>query len=141
MLSPILPRIRAAGADALLREGRLVLTQASQMPPALLEEARARRDDLRAELATQADDSTGPNRFDDPVERAAIQAETIPARRERKRPVSWARAKDYPAPGDFCGCCAGQLWWSDTDPPRGWCCCTCHPPAHLQAGQFRVVAT
>ena len=77
---------------------------------------------------------------DDPIERAAIEAEDKPARRVRKRPVSWARSDDEPAPGDFCGCCAGLLWWSNTDPPRGWCCCTCHPPAHLQPGQFRVVA-
>lgn len=75
------------------------------------------------------------------IERAAIQAEAIPVRLLRKRPVSWARAEDEPADGDFCGCCAGSLWWSDTDPPRGWCCTTCHPPCDLQAGQFRVVAT
>ena len=76
----------------------------------------------------------------DLVERAAIQAEAMPVRRERKRPVSWAPAEDCPAPGDFCGGCAGQLWWRDTDPPRGWCCCACHPPAHLLPEQFRVVA-
>jgi len=77
----------------------------------------------------------------DPVERAAIQAEAQPVRRIRKRPVSWARADDEPAPGDYCGCCSGSLFWSDTDPPRGWCCTTCHPPCHLQVGQFRVLAT
>lgn len=75
------------------------------------------------------------------IERSAIQAEALPARRERKRPVSWARAEDCPAPGDFCGCCAGQLWWSDTALPRGWRCCTCHPPVHLEDGQFRVAAS
>lgn len=75
------------------------------------------------------------------IECAAIQAEGLPVRRERKRPVSWAQVEDEPAPGDFCGCCAGALWWSDTDPPRGWCCTICHPPCHLQPGQFRVVAT
>lgn len=77
----------------------------------------------------------------DPVERAAIQAEAMPVRRLRKRMVSWEQADDEPQPGDFCGCCCGSLFWSDTDPPRGWCCTTCHPPVHLQAGQFRVVAT
>ena len=79
--------------------------------------------------------------LEDSVERAAIQAEDQPVRRLRKRPISWARADDEPAPGDFCGCCSGSLWWSDTDPPHSWCCTTCHPPAHLQIGQFRVVAT
>lgn len=141
IVSPILPRIRATGADALLREGRLVVTQASQVPAALLEEARVRRDDLRAELATLANDNPLPNLFDDAVERAAIQAEGNPVRWERKRPVSWARTEDHLAPGDYCGCCAGLLWWTHTDPPRGWNCCGCNPPAHSQAGQFRVVAT
>jgi len=40
-LSPILPRIRAAVADAVLRGGKLVLTRASQVPTVLFEEARA----------------------------------------------------------------------------------------------------
>ena len=77
----------------------------------------------------------------DPIERAAIQAEALPVRRIRKRPVSWARPDDEPAPGDYCGCCSGLLWWIDTDPPRGWRCACCYPPCHLQAGQFRAVAT
>ncbi len=75
------------------------------------------------------------------AERAAIQAEAVPVRRLRKRHVSWSRAEDEPAPGDYCGCCSGQLFWCKTDPPRGWRCSTCHPPCHLLAGQFRVVAT
>jgi hypothetical protein len=81
-----------------------------------------------------------PDPFD-AIERAAIQAEGQSVRRLRKRHVSWSRADDEPAPGDYCGCCAGQLFWSDTDPPRGWCCTTCHPPCHKQPGTFRVVAT
>jgi hypothetical protein len=77
----------------------------------------------------------------DPLERAAIQAEPMPVQSLRKRPVSWARAADEPAPGDVCGCCASRLWWTETDAPKGWRCACCHPPAHLQPGQFRAVAT
>jgi len=94
-----------------------------------------------ARIAGIADSTPQNLSFDDPIERAAIQAEAMPVRRTRKRMMSWAQAEDIPKPGDYCGCCSGSLWWSDTDPPRGWCCTTCHPPCHLQAGQFRAVAT
>lgn len=85
--------------------------------------------------------AANPLFFDDAVERAAIRAEALPVRRTRKRMVSWADPADVPQPGDYCGCCSGALWWTDATPPRGWCCTTCHPPAHLEAGQFRVAAT
>jgi len=78
---------------------------------------------------------------DDAAERAAIQSEGIAVQRIRKRMMSWARPDDLPQPGDYCGCCSGSLWWMESEAPRGWCCCRCHPPVHLQAGQFRVVAT
>jgi hypothetical protein len=79
--------------------------------------------------------------FDDAVERAAIRAEALLVRRTRKRMVSWSNPADLPQPGDYCGCCSGALWWTDAATPRGWCCTTCHPPVHLEAGQFRVVGT
>ena len=74
---------------------------------------------------------------DDPIERAAIQAEAMPVRHLRPR----VAGQGQPQPGDYCGCCRGQLWWAETDTPKGWRCCRCHPPGHLQAGQFRAVAT
>ena len=96
---------------------------------------------VKSVIVAKAGETASPPFVTDRVERAAIQAEAIPVRRIRKRPVSWARADDEPASGDYCGCCSGSLFWSDTDPPRGWCCTTCHPPCHLQADLFRVVAT
>ena len=74
---------------------------------------------------------------DDPEERAAIQAGAMPVRHLRPR----VAGQGQPQPGDYCGCCRGQLWWAETDTPKGWRCCRCHPPGHLQAGQFRAVAT
>jgi hypothetical protein len=78
---------------------------------------------------------------EDAIERAAIQAEDTPARRLRKRDVSWSRSDDAPAPGDYCACCSGSLWWTETAVSSGWRCCQCHPSAHLQAAQLTVVAT
>ncbi len=78
---------------------------------------------------------------DDPEERAAIQTEAMPVRRIRKRMTSWVQASDEPQPGDHCGCCSGSLWWTQSEAPRGWCCCRCRPPVHLPPGAFRVVAT
>lgn len=74
-------------------------------------------------------------------EQAAPQTKPGAARRLNKRSPSWSSPNDEPQAGDFCACCEGSRWWSDTDPPRGWCCTTCHPPCHLQAAEFRVVAT
>lgn len=48
--APILPRIRAQGANAVMRDGRPVLQNVSNIGSVLLAEARARRDDLIAEL-------------------------------------------------------------------------------------------
>jgi hypothetical protein len=83
----------------------------------------------------------GDNRpfADDPEERAAIEAEALPVRRLRPR----AAGPGQPQPGDYCGCCKGSLWWTETEAetPKGWRCCCCHPPAHLAPGQFRAVAT
>ncbi|OZB39545.1 MAG: hypothetical protein B7X48_08840 [Acidiphilium sp. 34-60-192] len=52
--APILPRIRAHGADVVMREGRPVLQNVSKIGSILLEEVKARRDDLIAELTTDA---------------------------------------------------------------------------------------
>lgn len=60
---------------------------------------------------------------------------------QRRRPVSWARPDILPQPGDVCGCCGGSKWWTSSPTPDGWCCCRCHPPCHLQPGEFRAVAT
>ena len=91
--------------------------------------------------AAKAGEIISPPFVNDPIERAAIQAEGLPVRRIRKRMMSWARAEDEPQPGDYCGCCEGQLWWTESEGSRGWCCCRCHPPCHLQPGEFRAVAT
>jgi hypothetical protein len=89
----------------------------------------------------ETNESTSQPFVDDPAERAAIQAEAMPVRRIRKRMMSWARADDEPQPGDYCGCCKGSLWWTETETPKGWRCHWCHPPVHLPPGAFRVVAT
>jgi hypothetical protein len=81
------------------------------------------------------------SKLDDPVEFAAIQAGDRPVRHVRNRMTSWADVADEPMPGDFCGCCAGILWWTKTAAPLGWRCTWCHPPNDLPAGQFRVPAT
>lgn len=78
---------------------------------------------------------------DDVAERAAIQAEALPVRRLRSRPMSWAQAEDIPSPGDFCGCCAGALWWEAVPHRDGWHCAYCRSPSHLPAEKVRVVAT
>lgn len=75
--------------------------------------------------------------INDPAERAAIQAEAMPVRHLRPR----AAGQGHPKPGDYCGCCKGSLWWTEIETPKGWRCCMCHPPAHLEPGQFRAVAT
>ncbi len=69
---------------------------------------------------------------DDPIER-----EAMPVRHLRPR----AAGHGHPQPGDYCGCCKGSLWWTETETPKGWRCCCCHPPAHLEPGQFRAMAT
>jgi hypothetical protein len=108
------------------------------VPAELLAEAKARRADLLGELAN--DNAMQAIPFaDDPEERAAIEAEALPVRRLRPR----AAGPGQPQPGDYCGCCKGSLWWTETEAetPKGWRCCCCHPPAHLAPGQFRAVAT
>ena len=135
----ILPRLRATGADVTLRDGRIILSPASAVPPPLLAEAKARRADLLAELANDNTGQAVPF-ADDAEERAAIEAEDMPVRRTRKRMVSWANPDDIPQPGDYCGCCSGALWWTTTA-TDGWCCCCCHPPAHLKPPEYRVIAT
>lgn len=79
------------------------------------------------------------------TERAAIIAEgehsnaTAPV--PHKLPPSWADASINPTAGARCHCCKGSRWWCEAVNPSGWRCAGCHPPDHLQAGQFRVVAT
>lgn len=43
-----------------MRDGRLILCHASRLPPALLAEAKARRDDLQAEVGALANDNIAP---------------------------------------------------------------------------------
>lgn len=152
----ILPRLRAVGADAELRGGRVILTHASVVSPDLLAELRARRADLLAELA-------GSNKpfVDDPEERAAIQAEAvcttqpntangIPDREEvhdkapegdalQRRHLTPYSGDGEPTQGAWCGCCHSSRWWTETQDSKGWRCNMCHPPAHLKAGQFKIV--
>ncbi len=75
-----------------------------------------------------------------PLMPAPFQPEAAPARRHKRSPA-WPAPDDEPQPGDFCACCHGLLWWIETDAPKGWRCCRCYGPSHLQAGQFRVMAT
>jgi hypothetical protein len=57
-------------------------------------------------IVTESENEAASDAVYEATERAAIQAEAMPARRHRKRPVSWARPDDEPMPGDYCGCCA-----------------------------------
>jgi hypothetical protein len=51
--APILPRIRACGANAVMRDGRPVLQNVSNIGSCLLSEVKARRDDLISELTSE----------------------------------------------------------------------------------------
>jgi hypothetical protein len=77
----------------------------------------------------------------DAIERAAIASEHRPVERVRARMTSWSDHSDEPVTGDHCGCCKGQLWWSEADISNGWRCAVCHPHSHLAAYQIRAVAT
>ncbi|MBS3022815.1 hypothetical protein [Acidiphilium multivorum] len=134
--SPLLPRLRAAGAEVVLRGQRPVVQHASRVPPALMAEARARRDDLAAELLAEADDETAYQG----EERAAVIAEGDPAAVvPHDMPVSWVDPTIQPTPGARCRCCRGASWWCEAARPKGWRCSTCHPP--LGAGPVREVQT
>ena len=154
----MLPRLRAVGADAELRGGRVILTHASVVSPDLLAELRTRRADLLAELA-------GSNKpfVDDPEERAAIQAEAVrttqlnttnsapshevmndtapEADALQRRHLTPYSGNAKPTQGAWCGCCQSSRWWTETQDPKGWRCQMCHPPAHLKAEQFQIVRT
>lgn len=131
--SPLLPRLRAAGAEVVLRGDRPVVQHASRVPPALMAEARARRDDLAAELLAEADDEAAYQG----EEHAAIVTEGDPAAAvPHDMPVSWADASIQPTAGARCRCCSGSTWWGDN---LGWRCGRCHPP--LGAGQVRRIET
>jgi len=137
--APLLPRLRAAGADVVLREQRPVVQHASRVAPALLTEARARRDDLTAELLAEADDEAAYQG----EERAGIVAEgehgNPAAAALHDMPVSWADAAISPTPGARCRCCRGASWWCEAERPKGWRCSACHPP--IGAGPVRRIET
>ena len=134
--SPLLPRLRAAGAEVVLREQRPVVQHASRVPPALMAEARARRDDLAAELLAEADDEAAYQG----EEQAAITAEGDPAAAvPHHLPVSWADPAITPTLGARCRCCNGARWWCEAEMPKGWRCWPCHPPHG--AGPVREVRT
>lgn len=59
----------------------------------------------------------------------------------QQRPPSWTDSTALPSRGCFCSCCKGQRWWSERDAPKGWRCCTCHPPNHLPSEQTEIVQT
>ena len=134
--SPLLPRLRAAGAEVVLREQRPVVQHASRVPAELLAEARARRHDLATELLAEAEIEAAFTA----AERAAIVAEgehgnpaaVVP----HDMPVSWADPTITPSQGARCRCCRGSAWWGDK---LGWRCAACHPP--LGAGPVREVRT
>ena len=137
--SPLLPRLRAAGAEVVLREQRPVVQHASRVPPALMAEARARRDDLAAELLAEADDESAYRG----EERAAIVAEgehgDPAAAVPHDLPTSWADATITPTAGARCRCCRRASWWCEMERPKGWRCGRCHPPHG--AGDVREVRT
>ena len=134
--APLLPQLRAAGAEVVLREQRPVVQHASRVPPELLAETRARRDDLTAELLAEADDEAAFIA----AERAAIIAEgehgNPAAEVLHDLPVSWADPTILPTPGARCRCCSGATWWGDR---LGWRCWRCHPP--LGARDMRRIET
>lgn len=134
--SPLLSRLRAAGAEVMLREQRPVVQHASRVPPALMAEARARRDDLAAELLAEADDEYAYLG----EERAALVAEGDPAGVVlHDLPTSWADATIQPTAGARCRCCRGAFWWCEMEGPKGWRCWPCHPPHG--AGDVREMRT
>ncbi|WP_174502894.1 hypothetical protein [Acidiphilium sp. C61] len=136
--SPLLPRLRAAGAEVVLRGQRPVVQHASRVPSALMAEARARRDALAAELLAEADNEAAYQG----EERAAVIAEgsgDTAAAVPHHLPVSWADPTIQPTPSARCRCCRGASWWCEAERPKGWRCMACHPP--LGAGQVREVRT
>lgn len=138
---PILPRLRAAGADALLRDDRPVVQRPGALPPALLSEVKMRREDLLAELLAEADIDAAA----EGEEAAAIVAEGEHgdplAEVPHEMPVSWADASIEPTPGARCRNCSGRRWWSEATAPKGWRCWTCHPADHLASDRRRKVRT
>lgn len=139
--TPLLPPLRAAGADALIRDGRPVVQRPGALPPALLAEVKARREDLLAELQAEADIDAAA----DAEERAAVIAEGEHgdplATVEHAMPCSWADPGIVPTAGARCRNCAGKSWWTGAIEPRGWRCSTCHPGDHLPAERRREVRT
>lgn len=138
--TPILPRLRAAGADVILKAARPTIRHASLVPSPLMAEARARRHDLLAELLAEADIDAAAKA----EERAAIMAEGSgdpAAAVAHEMPVSWANPTIEPTPGARCRCCQGTSWWCEAVEPRGWRCSSCHPPTHLPADRRRTVRT
>lgn len=139
--APILRRIRGLGGDAAMRDGRIVLQNVSKLGSALLAELKLRRDDLVAELVSEADDDAAFIA----AERAAIEAEgeygnpAAPVAHEM--PPSWSDVNVAPTAGASCRCCRGRAWWTEATSPKGWRCSTCHPGDHLPSALRREVLT
>lgn len=139
--TPVLPRIRSSGADALIRRGRPVVLRPGTLPQALLAEVKVRHEDLLTELQAEADIDAAAIA----EERAAIIAEgehgaplaTVP----HEMPVSWADASIEPTAGARCRNCGGKTWWCEAMAPRGWRCGACHPGLHLPSARRRDVRT
>jgi hypothetical protein len=138
---PILPRIRAAGGDAILRGGSLVVASASRVDLALIEEAKARRDDLIAEIEA---DIGATDQAHGAAERAAIIGEASgnpQAFAPHKLPPSWPAPEYEPTVGAICTGCSGNAWWAEASAPKGWRCARCYPGDHLPADRRRDVMT
>lgn len=132
---PVLTGLRAAGVAMVLRpDGTVGLTAAASPPPELLAAARAHRAAIVALLRER--DGVAPRPAPAPVSPGIDP--TDPA---AKRPPSWSDPAAMPRPGAWCGCCRGKRWWREAADPQGWCCWTCHPPAHLGPGDVCEVAT
>ncbi len=61
-------------------------------------------------------------------------------------PPSWSDPHMTPWPGAWCGCCGrhqrrGGRWWREAVAPKGWRCCTCHPPDGQPAMAIMEVRT
>ena len=139
--APLLPRLRDAGAEVVLREQRPVVQHVSLVPAGLLAEPRARRDDLIAELLAEANIEAAYLA----AERAALITESEhgdpAAPVSHTLPPSWSDATVEPTAGARCFCCRGASWWCEASEPKGWRCGRCHPPVHLAPGQWRETRT
>lgn len=95
-------------------------------------------------VSSPLDDAASDAAFE-ATERAAIIAERqhgdARARIVHKLPPAWGDVAVMPTAGARCYCCRGARWWCEAVEPSGWRCAVCHPPGHLEPGNFLEVVT